>query len=813
MTFQTRVLLLSGAGIGVVLALFTGFAAIQGMRHAANAEKHIEESRQIEGRAAIRSILGSVKAQDESITIQVNSAAKVALNLAKEAGSVRLGDNVKWKAVNQFDKSSKEVSLPKLQFGSTWLGQVNDPKQFVPIVDKATGLVAGTVTIFQRMNEQGDMLRVATNVLKKDGKRAIGTYIPATNPDGKPNPVVSKVLSGTFYHGTAFVVDAWYVTEYHPVFIGGKVVGMVYAGVKQENVPSLRNSILDSSVGKTGEITVLSAAPTAFGTCLITKEEGLSGNVLELKDANEKAYYQKVMDTVKTLKEGEIQSIRHVDSRRGNATSFVSKYGPWNWVLIADSHDADYAGYYSRVKEESKRSLVMLFAIATALALGMFPFALFYARKTLQPLKDLSESAKQLSDGNVDVEVHINSNDEIGVLANSFKTLTESMKDSASIANRIAQGDLSVQVQPRSDRDSFGIAMKKMVESLREIVSEMSRSSRDVATNSETLLSRISEALSAGREAATAVHEAAEAAGEAALANEEIVQGSKLQRTTANLARENAEQAVVAANLMSESGNHMSTSVQAAAESAEQGVSVVSRTLEAMEKVRSKVEESTVTVSRLDARSREIAQITETIDDIAGQTNLLALNAAIEAARAGEHGRGFAVVADEVRRLAVQSAEASSQIGSLTQIILKEIGEAIKSMNASASEASTTLSLSTETQSALASIVDSSAKLQNEAALVSDSSVALGETVSSVQSAFDDVVTSVESNERAVNRSAEHASRVAATAEEVAAFITEQAANLEQLTQTANSLRDLAGRMEHSVNRFSIEDEKLRLAA
>jgi methyl-accepting chemotaxis protein len=123
------------------------------------------------------------------------------------------------------------------------------------VVDDVKELVGGTATIFQRMNRQGNILRVATNVEKLDNTRAIGTYIPAVNPDGIPNPVVSTVMQGKTYRGIAYVVNAWYITAYEPIFDGqGEIVGVLYVGVKQENVESLRQAILKTQVGETGYV-------------------------------------------------------------------------------------------------------------------------------------------------------------------------------------------------------------------------------------------------------------------------------------------------------------------------------------------------------------------------------------------------------------------------------------------------------------------------------------------------------------------------------------------------------------------------------
>ncbi len=96
--------------------------------------------------------------------------------------------------MNQLTQKSQAIELPKMMLGTQWLGQNRDPKVPSPVVDKVKQLVGSTCTIFQRMNDAGDMLRVCTNVQGKDGQRAIGTYIPAVTVDGKPNPVNAALL-------------------------------------------------------------------------------------------------------------------------------------------------------------------------------------------------------------------------------------------------------------------------------------------------------------------------------------------------------------------------------------------------------------------------------------------------------------------------------------------------------------------------------------------------------------------------------------------------------------------------------------------
>lgn len=189
----------------------------------------------------------------------VSNGLAVTRHALQRAGGAALGaEPVAWRAVNQFTSAATDVTVPQFLAGGTWLGQNADGATPSPVVDEVRDLVGGTATIFQRLNDAGDMLRVCTNVLNKEGRRAIGTYIPATNPDGQPNPVLRDVLAGKTYRGRAFVVDRWYITAYEPIRDdGGSIVGMSYFGVPMESATALRRSIMDVKVGQTGYVYVL----------------------------------------------------------------------------------------------------------------------------------------------------------------------------------------------------------------------------------------------------------------------------------------------------------------------------------------------------------------------------------------------------------------------------------------------------------------------------------------------------------------------------------------------------------------------------
>ncbi len=142
-------------------------------------------------------------------------------------------------------------------------------------------------------------------------------------------------------------------------------------------------------------------------------------------------------------------------------------------------------------------------------------------------------------------------------------------------------------------------------------------------------------------------------------------------------------------------------------EKAERGARVVSKTIRSMEQISESVQTSASRIEELGKRSEEISKIISVINDIADQTNLLALNAAIEAARAGEHGRGFAVVADEVRKLAERTAQATQEVGETVQAIQRDTVDAVSKMRQSSDDVQTGVELAAQAEGSLAEILQS----------------------------------------------------------------------------------------------------------
>jgi methyl-accepting chemotaxis protein len=300
--------------------------------------------------------------------------------------------------------------------------------------------------------------------------------------------------------------------------------------------------------------------------------------------------------------------------------------------------------------ELAARSLQLLAAFGgIALFLGL-ALAAILNRLISRPLRDLTTVAERITLGDLRVNVSTDRrNDEVGVLARTFDRMTQSLGAMAMAAEQIAAGDLRSTVKPQSPNDALGNAFARMSEDLREQI-------RGLIEGANVLSSAASEIVASTAELAASASESAAAVSETTTTVEEVRQTAQVASQKATQVSDSAQRAVQ----ISQTGRQSTADVGAG-----------------MTRIRQQMEAIAASMVRLSEQSQAIGQIIATVEDLAAQSNLLAVNAAIEAAKAGEQGKGFAVVAQEVKSLAEQSRAATGQVRTMLTDIQKATATAV----------------------------------------------------------------------------------------------------------------------------------------
>ncbi len=271
-------------------------------------------------------------------------------------------------------------------------------------------------------------------------------------------------------------------------------------------------------------------------------------------------------------------------------------------------------------------------------------------RNIARPLGEVSAAAQKIASGDLMVDISFNSRrDEVGTLAKTFSGMAKSLGQMAAVAEQISEGDLTIEVKPQSEKDVLGKAFAVMVQKLRRVTGDMQESVGVLSSAAQQIVSTTAQVASAATETATALSETT---------------------TTVEEVKQTAQLAAQKAKFVSESS-------QRASQISESGKKSVGESIDAMKQIREQMGSIAESIVRLSEQGQAIGEIMLTVNDLAEQSNLLAVNASIEAAKAGEQGKGFAVVAQEVRNLAEQSKQATVQVRGILGDIQKATNAAV----------------------------------------------------------------------------------------------------------------------------------------
>jgi methyl-accepting chemotaxis protein len=324
-----------------------------------------------------------------------------------------------------------------------------------------------------------------------------------------------------------------------------------------------------------------------------------------------------------------------------------------------------------------------------------------------QPLNELINITREIAEtGDLDQSIDVHRDDEIGSLANHYRNMMLHLKEMANASSAIAEGRLNMSIRPRSARDTMANAFLQMIDGLRDLATKVRDSATGVATGSSQMAGASNESAKVSVEAAKAIDEITSTMHEMSINVQNVVKSTQLQSSSVAETSASIDEMVASIQRVADTARTLLEICQRSREEVHTGIETMDKATNGLTRTSSAISSSAEIIDVLGRRADEIGKIIEVIDDIAEQTNLLALNAAIEAARAGEHGLGFAVVAEEVRKLAEKSTQSTKEISDLIQGIQKEAREAVENMEKSTTMVQEGLELGAELNVALTKISD-----------------------------------------------------------------------------------------------------------
>ncbi len=673
---------------------------------------------------------------------------------------------------NQSTGEETTIQLPRMVSGKTgFLKNFN----IVDSIASEIGIRGTTTTIFQLQDDK--LIRIATNVKNKEGKRAILTYIP------KESLVFRTIIQNKDYRGRAMVVESWNITHYTPIKANnGKIVGAIYVGI-----PAPKSAIFDvikeTKIGPTGYVYVMNSMgqaiehPTMKGASVINLTDPTTNKpfVQDIINQKEGFFTYNFPDSTGTIKE---------------KIAYSSYYQNWDWIIVATSNTDDLL-----------LKLSIMFTIIVSLLIGM-PLILFFvsslaANRIFTPLKKIIDVTVKVSSGDIRVFIPQPHYQKCVQVKNCEKRECPAYESRNRSCWRIdgtlcdhEQGedaDSRSKLEICCDCEVYQSAIRNETDELIEAINNMIVTISNILLNIKIVGDELSKESASLTEISSVMEH--ESQNQAAFIEETTSSNEELMATienVANSAKNQAEKVSQTSAAMEE----LTSSTKVVGDNSTKVSAEAKESVKRAHDTEGMLQDTTISINQVAEGSKRIVDIVAMINDISDQINLLSLNAAIEAARAGEHGKGFAVVSEEISKLAEATAQSTKEIESVISTSRADIQKGAQLVNKT-----------------VASITDMIKKIEIAAQLFEEIALSSDEQIRGSEQ----VMLDVEEINKMADQIAMATGEQKVTSTEILNALTrvnnsvqEIASSSQTVSESAHSLQEKADKLHEIIKRFKI---------